>query len=81
MEINYHPMTDRPMISCKTIMLTRWFDLYIMTYSKHYDAFGLRDEDSLEERQDCKADEDVYIGWAYADELRWQMVRCAHEVQ
>ena len=48
MEINYHPMTDRPAISCKAIMLTRWFDLYIMTYSRKYDSFGLSDDDVLE---------------------------------
>ena len=80
MELNYHPMTDRPAISCKTIMLTKWFDLYIMPYSKKYDGFGLKDEDAMEEKQDFKADEDVYIGWAYADELRWQMVK-EHEAQ
>lgn len=80
MELIYHSMTDRPAISCKTIMLTKWFDLYIMPYSYKYDAFGLKDEDLLEERDDLKADEDVYIGWIYADELRWQMVR-EYEVQ
>lgn len=79
MELNYHPMTDRPAISCKTIMLTKWFDLYIMNYSHKYDCFGLKDEDSLEENAMLKADEDVYLGWAYADELRWQMVK-EHEV-
>ena len=75
MEINYHPMTDRPAISCKAIMLTKWFDLYIMTYSRKYDSFGLSDDDVLEERSDVKVNEDVYVGWAYADELRWQMVK------
>lgn len=70
----YHPMTERPAISCKTIMLTKWFDLYILPYSRKYDAFGLSDEDLLEERTDLKADEDVFLGWTYADELRWQMV-------
>lgn len=80
MELNYHPMTERPALSCKTIMLTKWFDLYIMPYSKNHDGFGLEDSDILEEREMLRVDESVYIGWVYADELRWQMVK-EHEAQ
>lgn len=74
MEIKFHSMDERPVLSCEVFLLTKWFDINKYPYSRKHMAFGVRDEDT-EDIDLLKADVDCYIAWVYADELRWQMVK------
>jgi hypothetical protein len=74
MKIKYRPMSELPFKSCDVILCSKWFELRITPYSAKYNKFGVRDSYTEEEAAELAADKSLYIGWAYAAELVWQMV-------
>lgn len=81
MEIQFHSMKERPVRSCDIIIQDKWLDMNFSSYSRIYDKYNVKDNDSEEDAKALALDETIYNGWIYLDELRWQMVRCAHEAQ
>lgn len=75
MEIKFHSMKEKPMISCDVIMAPKYSKPFITNYDKISDTFNYSED------CDTSVDTDNYIGWVYADDLFWQMVRCADEIQ
>ena len=74
MKIKYHNMHEFPMKTCDVILCSQWFELRTTPYSAKYGKFGVRDHYTEEEAKDLAVEEDLYLGWVYADELAWQMV-------
>lgn len=75
MEIKFHSMKERPLIDCDVIMVSLWGKVTDTNYKAFADVFNYSED------HDTSVDPDNYIGWIYAEELKTEMVRCAHEVQ
>lgn len=67
-------MDERPLFDCDVLITSTWNTLILTNYNKIADAFN------YSERTNTTIDPDNYIGWVYVDEVKAQMVRCAHEI-
>lgn len=73
LKIQYHPMKEKPTLTCRVIVCTRWNTTFPTDYSGHYCKFGVRDTTEPEAVETEAIDESLYIGWIYEDELAWAM--------
>lgn len=74
MKIIFHPMKERPMFDCEVFIVSESGRMFLTNYDKLHDEFNYSKNSFTSLTGD-------YIGWAYADELRWQMVEAAHEIK